>query len=57
LGSPLGGAADHRHHHGFIPIELYEISRRTSFSRLAVLVINVGIVVYLVRRQRKRAER
>jgi uncharacterized membrane protein (DUF2068 family) len=38
---------------GLIPIELYELSRRVTTAKVAVLVINVAIVAYLVRRVRK----
>jgi uncharacterized membrane protein (DUF2068 family) len=38
---------------GLIPIEVYEISRRVTVAKFAVLFINVAIVVYLVRRVRK----
>jgi uncharacterized membrane protein (DUF2068 family) len=38
---------------GLIPIELYELSRRVTTVKVAVLVINVAIVAYLVRRVRK----
>jgi uncharacterized membrane protein (DUF2068 family) len=38
---------------GLIPIELYELSRRVTTAKVAVLFINVAIVAYLVRRIRK----
>ena len=38
---------------GLIPIEVYELSRRVSTPKVAVLIINVAIVAYLVRRVRK----
>jgi uncharacterized membrane protein (DUF2068 family) len=38
---------------GLIPIEVYELSRRVSTAKVAVLIINVAIVAYLVRRVRK----
>ena len=38
---------------GLIPIELYELSRRVTTAKVAVLIINVAIVAYLVRRVRK----
>jgi uncharacterized membrane protein (DUF2068 family) len=38
---------------GLIPIEVYEISRRVTTAKVAVLFINVAIVAYLVRRVRK----
>lgn len=37
----------------FIPLEIYELSRRFTAVRLAILCVNVAIVVYLVRRVRK----
>jgi uncharacterized membrane protein (DUF2068 family) len=33
---------------GFIPLELYELAKRVDFLRIAVLLINILIVVYLV---------
>jgi uncharacterized membrane protein (DUF2068 family) len=38
---------------GLIPIEVYELSRRVSTAKVTVLIINVAIVAYLVRRVRK----
>jgi len=38
---------------GLIPIDLYELTRRVSTAKVAVLIINVAIVAYLVRRVRK----
>jgi uncharacterized membrane protein (DUF2068 family) len=38
---------------GLIPIEVYEISKRVTTAKVAVLFINVAIVGYLVRRVRK----
>ena len=38
---------------GLIPIEVYELSRRVTTVKVAVLIINVAIVAYLVRRVRK----
>jgi uncharacterized membrane protein (DUF2068 family) len=38
---------------GLIPFELYELSRRVTTAKVAVLFINVAIVAYLVRRVRK----
>lgn len=42
----------------FIPIEIYELVRRTTPSRVYLLVINLVVVAYLVMRlsQRKAAE-
>lgn len=40
----------------FIPLEVYEITRRVSSPRIIVLLLNVAVVVYLVievRRNRK----
>ena len=36
-----------------IPLECYEIVRRHSLVRIAALVLNVGIVVYLIVNRRK----
>ena len=38
---------------GLIPIEVYELSRRVTTVKVAVLIINVAIIAYLVRRVRK----
>jgi uncharacterized membrane protein (DUF2068 family) len=32
----------------FIPLEVYELAKRVSAPRLALLLINVAVVVYLV---------
>jgi uncharacterized membrane protein (DUF2068 family) len=37
----------------FIPFEIYAILRRFSFERAIVLVINIAVVVYLVRKVRR----
>ena len=37
----------------FIPLELYELARRLSEPRLAVLAINLAIVLYLIRTLRR----
>jgi uncharacterized membrane protein (DUF2068 family) len=37
-----------------IPVEIYEIYRHPSGIKVAVLVINVGIVVYLIYRIRNK---
>ena len=37
-----------------IPLELYEIAKRVTFTRIAVLVVNVAIVWYLFAQLRKR---
>jgi uncharacterized membrane protein (DUF2068 family) len=39
-----------------VPLELYEIARHPTWTRLAVLVVNVVIVWYLVIRLRERAD-
>jgi len=39
-----------------VPLELYEIARRPTWTRLAVLAVNVVIVWYLVIRLRERAD-
>ncbi len=31
-----------------VPLEIYEIAKRTNLIRIAVLVLNVGIVIYLI---------
>jgi uncharacterized membrane protein (DUF2068 family) len=36
---------------GLIPIEIYEIARRPTLSRVAVMLFNVGVLVYLVRKK------
>lgn len=38
---------------GLIPLELYEIARRVTAAKTAVLMINVAIVVYLIARVRR----
>src|SRR5207237_175101 len=37
----------------FIPLELYELTRRLNYIRVGVLVINVAILWYLVRTLRR----
>jgi len=39
----------------FIPLEVYEMYRRFTWIRLLVMLVNIGIVWYLVRRIRRRA--
>ncbi|HMH52447.1 MAG TPA: DUF2127 domain-containing protein [Candidatus Acidoferrum sp.] len=39
-----------------VPLELYEIARHATWTRLAVLVVNIVIVWYLLIRLRERAE-
>jgi uncharacterized membrane protein (DUF2068 family) len=36
-----------------IPLECYEILRRRSLARIAALILNVGIVIYLIVNRRK----
>jgi len=36
----------------FIPLEIYEVSKRFAVSRLAIIAVNVAIVAYLVHRLR-----
>jgi uncharacterized membrane protein (DUF2068 family) len=36
-----------------VPLEVYELVRRLTFTRVGVLAVNVAIVWYLVRRLRK----
>ena len=39
-----------------VPLELYEIARRPTWTRLAVLAVNIVIVWYLLIRLRERSE-
>ena len=39
---------------GLIPLELYEIAKRLTITRVVVLAINIAIVVYLIWRIRDR---
>jgi len=39
-----------------VPLELYEIARHPTWTRMAVLVVNIAIVWYLVIRLRDRSE-
>jgi uncharacterized membrane protein (DUF2068 family) len=39
---------------GLIPLEIYELATHFSWLKIAVLVVNVAIVVYLIARLRKR---
>jgi uncharacterized membrane protein (DUF2068 family) len=41
----------------FIPLELYEIAKRITFPRMAVLLTNIAIVAYLVLELRRNSER
>src|SRR6266478_7534897 len=34
----------------FLPIEIYELARHPSVGKVALLVINLGLVAYLIRR-------
>ena len=38
---------------GFVPLELYELSRHVTAAKIGVLIVNVAIVAYLVARVRK----
>ncbi len=40
----------------FIPLEVYELTRRTTLARLVVLLLNVLVVVYLVIEIRRNRE-
>ncbi len=43
---------------GFVPLEVYEFARRFTWVRLAILLLNVGVVIYLiVRLKRDHAKR
>jgi uncharacterized membrane protein (DUF2068 family) len=42
---------------GLIPLEIYELARHFSWAKIAVLVVNIAIVVYLIARLRKGADR
>lgn len=37
---------------GLIPLELYELARHVSLAKIVVLMLNVAIVIYLIRRVR-----
>jgi len=37
---------------GLNPLELYELARHVSLAKIAVLIVNVAIVIYLIRRVR-----
>jgi uncharacterized membrane protein (DUF2068 family) len=39
---------------GFLPVELYEVIQRVRLARIVVLSINVLIVLYLIRRLKRR---
>ena len=38
-----------------VPVEIYEIHRHPTWDKIAVLLVNVAIVVYLIYHMRKRA--
>jgi uncharacterized membrane protein (DUF2068 family) len=38
---------------GLVPLEIYEMAKQFSLPKIIVLVVNVGIVVYLIARLRK----
>ncbi len=40
----------------FIPLEMYELCRRATVAKVALLVINVAIVIYLIFNLRKTAK-
>ena len=37
----------------FIPLEIYELAAHVSWAKVAVIVFNIAIVIYLVRRLRR----
>jgi uncharacterized membrane protein (DUF2068 family) len=37
---------------GLIPLELYELAKHVTAAKIAILIINIAIVVYLVVRVR-----
>ena len=39
---------------GLIPLEVYEIHRHLTATRIVVLLVNVAIVIYLVTRVRRK---
>ena len=39
---------------GLIPLEVYEINRHLTVTRILVLLVNVAIVIYLVARVRRK---
>lgn len=41
----------------FVPFEIYELTRRLTWVRLVGLVINIGVVVYLIYRLREPPEK
>jgi hypothetical protein len=44
----VGGISDLRRHRGFVPYEVYELTKNISALKVLALVINVAIVVYLL---------
>jgi uncharacterized membrane protein (DUF2068 family) len=40
----------------FLPLEVYEIAHRSTVPRVLVLILNIGVVVYLVAGLRRRRE-
>ena len=38
---------------GFIPFEIYEFAQRFTWVRLAILLLNVGVVIYLIWRLKR----
>lgn len=37
----------------FIPLEIYELAEHASWAKIAVIIFNIAIVIYLVRRLRR----
>lgn len=37
----------------FIPLEIYELTEHASWAKVAVIVFNIAVVIYLVRRLRR----
>jgi uncharacterized membrane protein (DUF2068 family) len=37
----------------FIPFEIYVMMRRFSFERMMILIVNIAVVIYLVRKVRR----
>jgi uncharacterized membrane protein (DUF2068 family) len=40
----------------FVPLELYELTRRSTVTRMLLIGVNVAVVWYLVVHMRQRAE-
>ena len=41
---------------GFLPVELYELSKKASLTKWGLLLLNLAIVIYLVRRGSRRSQ-